>query len=142
MTLCSRVFPDFAQLLGDFATTHTRGQSLESLLITPIQRLPRYMLLLSELQKHSAPTHADYPALLQVCIRSEQHAPQQRALQICTRLLTKALSQALEKIGAVAAGVDSYMKARTAAQQLDPDTAIEEYSKSLMANPDDAKVRQ
>lgn len=39
------------------------GQTLQSLLITPIQRIPRYNLLLQELLKHTPTTHEDYSML-------------------------------------------------------------------------------
>eukprot|EP00808_Paulinella_micropora_P016681 g2296.t1 len=41
-----------------------KGLSLQALLITPIQRLPRYKLLLEELLKQTLAGHPDYPALL------------------------------------------------------------------------------
>ena len=40
-----------------------RGQNLQSLLILPIQRVPRYMLLLRDLRKATAEEHADHAAL-------------------------------------------------------------------------------
>ncbi|KAJ6236823.1 faciogenital dysplasia protein [Anaeramoeba flamelloides] len=40
-----------------------KGQALQSLLIMPIQRLPRYVLLLGELTKKTLPTHPDYVSL-------------------------------------------------------------------------------
>ena len=39
------------------------GQSLASLLIQPIQRVPRYKLLLEQLLKHTPPSHSDLPLL-------------------------------------------------------------------------------
>jgi len=39
------------------------GQSLDSLLIMPIQRIPRYILLLETLIKYTEPTHSDYEGL-------------------------------------------------------------------------------
>ena len=42
-----------------------RGHTLESLLILPIQRIPRYRLLLQELLKHTPPSHPDAPPLNQ-----------------------------------------------------------------------------
>src|SRR3989338_9362304 len=38
-------------------------QSLYSYLIMPIQRIPRYLLLLKDLQRHTAPDHSDTPHL-------------------------------------------------------------------------------
>jgi hypothetical protein len=40
-----------------------KSKALPSLLITPIQRIPRYCLLLTELLKHMQPTHSDYETL-------------------------------------------------------------------------------
>eukprot|EP01122_Echinamoeba_exundans_P010270 TRINITY_DN3807_c0_g3_i1.p1 TRINITY_DN3807_c0_g3~~TRINITY_DN3807_c0_g3_i1.p1 ORF type:complete len:1268 (+),score=416.73 TRINITY_DN3807_c0_g3_i1:155-3958(+) len=37
------------------------GKSLDDLLITPVQRLPRYKLLLTDLQKRTPRSHPDYP---------------------------------------------------------------------------------
>ena len=45
------------------AKPESRGKTLESYLITPIQRIPRYLLLLLELQKH---TEADHPRMPQL----------------------------------------------------------------------------
>jgi hypothetical protein len=39
------------------------GGTLESFLITPIQRIPRYVLLLTELLKHTEPSHPDHELL-------------------------------------------------------------------------------
>ena len=41
-----------------------KGQTLESLLIMPIQRIPRYRLLLEELRKKTPDSHVGYPDLL------------------------------------------------------------------------------
>ncbi len=64
------------QLLGDGAYTRfqnfertcrsapqSKGLGLSSLLITPIQRVPRYKLLLEELLRHTDTSHADYHGL-------------------------------------------------------------------------------
>jgi hypothetical protein len=40
-----------------------RGATIYSLLITPIQRVPRYLLLLKELVKNTSPDHVDYKDL-------------------------------------------------------------------------------
>lgn len=40
------------------------GRSLEDILISPIQRIPRYILLLSDMVKHTMPNHADYNNLV------------------------------------------------------------------------------
>lgn len=40
-----------------------RGLDLSGFLIMPVQRIPRYRLLLNEIIKHTPPTHPDYPFL-------------------------------------------------------------------------------
>ena len=44
---------------------------LPDLLITPIQRLPRYSLLLREFKKHTAPDHPDYEKIAKSLKRIE-----------------------------------------------------------------------
>lgn len=41
-----------------------RRQPLESYLILPVQRIPRYQLLLADLVKHTSPEHVDYRNLV------------------------------------------------------------------------------
>eukprot|EP01101_Sappina_pedata_P004589 TRINITY_DN1983_c0_g2_i1.p1 TRINITY_DN1983_c0_g2~~TRINITY_DN1983_c0_g2_i1.p1 ORF type:complete len:734 (-),score=238.21 TRINITY_DN1983_c0_g2_i1:35-2236(-) len=64
-----------------------RGYSLNSLLILPIQRIPRYVLLINELLKHTEESHTDFPNLKQALkdmedlakhIDEEKHAIDQR----------------------------------------------------------------
>ena len=45
-----------------------RQLPLSSFLIMPIQRVPRYKLLLQELLKHTSPTHPDYASLQQALV--------------------------------------------------------------------------
>lgn len=40
-----------------------KGLDLNAFLIMPVQRIPRYVMLLSDLVKHTHPSHPDYPAL-------------------------------------------------------------------------------
>jgi hypothetical protein len=47
---------------------------LESLLITPVQRIPRYRLLLQDLLKHTKETHPDFAKLKDVCGRIDEMA--------------------------------------------------------------------
>jgi hypothetical protein len=37
-----------------------KGMDLQSILIKPIQRLPKYVLLLKDLLKHTEKSHIDY----------------------------------------------------------------------------------
>jgi tetratricopeptide (TPR) repeat protein len=107
---CQTTFPQLAAQLDTMTGKDENRLSLDSYLITPIQRLPRYMLLLAELRKHSDAAHADYSHLI----------------------------EAVSAVGIVAAGVDAYMKAKEAAISADPETAMIEYSKAIASRPHDA----
>ncbi|KAJ3041239.1 cytochrome c oxidase subunit 1, partial [Rhizoclosmatium hyalinum] len=77
----------FGELIKQFVEDPTsRGLSLESFLIKPIQRICKYPLLLRELMKHTPKTMADYPEL-------------EKALEKMESLATRVneASQALEK---------------------------------------------
>eukprot|EP00727_Mastigamoeba_balamuthi_P012324 m51a1_g7714 putative domain containing protein (907) ;mRNA; f:115882-119449 len=53
--------PEFHSMIAEFEKNPLcRGHDLESLLITPIQRIPRYKMLLTELLKTTWKTHPDY----------------------------------------------------------------------------------
>ena len=41
--------------------------TLESFLVEPVQRIPRYKLLLDELRKHTPDLHLDYPNIVAAC---------------------------------------------------------------------------
>ena len=54
----------FAEFTAECMTNpRCRGQSLDSFLIMPIQRIPRYLLLLAELKKHTPLEHPDHAQL-------------------------------------------------------------------------------
>jgi hypothetical protein len=53
----------YRALLEKCAGEPGERHDLASFLIMPVQRLPRYILLLRELYKHTPPTHADEPLL-------------------------------------------------------------------------------
>jgi hypothetical protein len=55
--------PEFADLLSQFGARAKGKLDLFSLLIMPVQRVPRYVLLLRELIKHSPKSHPDYANL-------------------------------------------------------------------------------
>eukprot|EP00727_Mastigamoeba_balamuthi_P000905 m51a1_g10811 putative pleckstrin domain-containing protein (629) ;mRNA; r:23957-28159 len=60
----SEKIPQFDQFLQDkFADPQCRGQTLRSFLILPVQRIPRYRLLLQELVQNTEPSHPDYQNL-------------------------------------------------------------------------------
>ncbi|CEO99564.1 hypothetical protein PBRA_007297 [Plasmodiophora brassicae] len=54
---------------GDAIRAADPTLSLESLMIMPIQRIPRYLLLLTELKKHTPEFHTDYAAIATACER-------------------------------------------------------------------------
>eukprot|EP00808_Paulinella_micropora_P015437 g60253.t1 len=79
------------QKLERSATQHpySKGLGLASLLITPVQRVPRYRLLLTEFQKATEESHADYMGISQALdlvstvalhINQELHASANRQL--------------------------------------------------------------
>jgi hypothetical protein len=51
--------PGFADFLAS-ATAACKGQTIESLLIMPVQRIPRYRLLLEQLLKYTPQDHPDF----------------------------------------------------------------------------------
>ena len=51
------------QFLNEITKNKTNGMTLESFLIMPIQRVPRYKMLLSELLNHTMPSRADHKDL-------------------------------------------------------------------------------
>jgi hypothetical protein len=59
--------PDFAQIKQSFEVQQqkTTALTLDSFLIMPVQRIPRYVLLLKELLKYTNPSHPDFPLLEQ-----------------------------------------------------------------------------
>jgi hypothetical protein len=54
----------YLQTLEAVPAVRRRRQPLESYLILPVQRIPRYQMLLSDLVKHTSPEHPDYHNLL------------------------------------------------------------------------------
>jgi len=57
----TRRYPEFARILRDFHMEQTRQTNLniESFLIQPVQRLPRYVLLLRDMLKYTNENHQD-----------------------------------------------------------------------------------
>jgi len=53
----------FTAYLKTLTTSSIPGKGLYTYLIMPIQRVPRYILLLQELIKHTRPSHPDYEPL-------------------------------------------------------------------------------
>lgn len=65
----NRKFADFVAKIEK--EPHLQNQKIESLLILPVQRIPRYRLLLEQLLKYTPEDHVDYPivqdALQKIC---------------------------------------------------------------------------
>ncbi|OWF53014.1 Rho guanine nucleotide exchange factor 39 [Mizuhopecten yessoensis] len=56
--------PEFAQFIHtQEEKPEVKGLKINALLITPVQRVPRYKLLLEDLMEHTSPDHHDYPHL-------------------------------------------------------------------------------
>jgi hypothetical protein len=62
--------PRFASYLSDMQKQPTsNGLDLMAFLITPVQRIPRYELLVKEVLKHTPNTHVDFmPLQVRVCV--------------------------------------------------------------------------
>jgi FYVE/RhoGEF/PH domain-containing protein 5/6 len=60
---CEKVATFDAFLKEKFADPACRGQSLRSFLILPVQRIPRYRLLLEDLMKNTDSRHPDYKSI-------------------------------------------------------------------------------
>ncbi|XP_024084629.1 rho guanine nucleotide exchange factor 17 isoform X2 [Cimex lectularius] len=56
--------PAFARFLETMAREHKGKLALDSLLIMPVQRIPRYELLIQTLLKHTEPSHGDASILV------------------------------------------------------------------------------
>lgn len=54
---------EFSNFLQEQRTNHPQRLDLFDLLITPIQRIPRYQLLLQDLTRNTPENHNDYPNL-------------------------------------------------------------------------------
>lgn len=52
--VCCVVVKIWSQAMND------PSNDLASLLVTPVQRIPRYLMLVKQLIKHTPPTHPDY----------------------------------------------------------------------------------
>ena len=63
--ITSSAKPSFAKFLETAAREHRGKLTLDALLIMPVQRIPRYELLIKELIKHTDPRHADRDLLVQ-----------------------------------------------------------------------------
>ncbi|RZF36300.1 hypothetical protein LSTR_LSTR006805 [Laodelphax striatellus] len=85
----SQAKPAFARFLEAMAREHKGKLALDSLLIMPVQRIPRYELLIQTLLKHTEISHPDYCVLQEA--RKEVHT---LAVRInCTERESLALEQ-------------------------------------------------
>ena len=73
---------DFAEHLEKLGSASFRGHiGLSSLALTPVLRIPRYVLLLQDLKKNTPEAHPDYPNIClafekaSVMVRSPGHQP-------------------------------------------------------------------
>ncbi|XP_035714251.1 uncharacterized protein LOC110858191 isoform X2 [Folsomia candida] len=66
--------PPLGRFLEAKARSHRGKLSIDSLLIMPIQRIPRYELLVKELLKHTDPTHDDHSRLILVLEKIKKFA--------------------------------------------------------------------
>lgn len=65
---CIQSQPVLARELQDCTRGHQSRLSLKDLLIKPVQRIPRYLLFVKDIMKHTPHTHSDY-TLLQQALR-------------------------------------------------------------------------
>jgi len=89
--------PDFKKLIKDFEKKQkeTNALDLPSFLILPIQRIPRYLLLLMELVKYTEPSHEDNQklrdaidsirSLLETMDNSKNHANHNQKISVIHR---------------------------------------------------------
>lgn len=69
---CKKKYPKFANFLKETEyTPQTRGLSLNSFLIKPMQRITKYPLLIKELLKNTKEDHADYANLVEALSKLE-----------------------------------------------------------------------
>ena len=99
---------EFVQLLESQAGETGCGKGLEDLLITPVQRIPRYRMLLDELRKHTAESHVDYGTI---------------------RAALDMIRQTADTVNAVAKLADQQRKVISIHEQLSAKTAADRFSK-------------
>ncbi|KAL6051464.1 DH domain-containing protein (Fragment), variant 2 [Balamuthia mandrillaris] len=76
----------FQEFLENVEATHTKqglfaGHNLEMFLITPIQRIPRYVILLKSLLKYTPKDHPDHPYIQEAIEKMDQVAMQNQRSQ-------------------------------------------------------------
>nr|XP_022915112.1 rho guanine nucleotide exchange factor 17-like isoform X1 [Onthophagus taurus] len=89
--------PAFARFLEAMTREHKGKLALDSLLIKPVQKFPKYELLLQRLLKHTDPSHPDHALLL-----SAERVIHEQLLKInCTERETLELEQLREIEGLI-----------------------------------------
>eukprot|EP00794_Sanderia_malayensis_P007578 gene7578-8417_t len=63
----SSLRPAFGKFLEQCCKEHREKLTLQDLMIQPVQRIPRYVLILKDMLKHTSPEHPDY-GLLQLAL--------------------------------------------------------------------------
>ncbi|KAG2374851.1 hypothetical protein C9374_010225 [Naegleria lovaniensis] len=100
------------QLWLDTQRKEAQNKPLGGLLITPVQRVPRYKLLLTELVKYTSPYHKDYPMLTNALTQISE---------VATELNTKMReSQNRSRMYAI----DLYLKGREKLIEMEPNKQI------------------
>jgi len=97
----------FKQLVNRFqrAQMRTSRLSLESFLIMPVQRIPRYLLLLADIKKYTATTHPDFEFLtlandtLKGTLQSHNSNIDPKASKYAQKLLS--VSSSIENVEAI-----------------------------------------
>ncbi|KAF8795208.1 Rho guanine nucleotide exchange factor 17 like protein [Argiope bruennichi] len=89
--------PAFAKFLENTSREHKGKLTLDALLIMPVQRIPRYELLIKELLKHTPMDHPDYKLLLQA--QKEVHELAVKINKVEREALQ--LEQRLQRLGEV-----------------------------------------
>ena len=92
MLMNAKKDPWFLDSLEELQNADKNGLDLESLLVQPVQRLPRRRLLLKDIIKSTHPTHALYSDLKRLLFRLEQ------TISDCDKHLNDAKLRQIEKI--------------------------------------------
>uniref|UniRef100_A0A183IHD5 DH domain-containing protein n=1 Tax=Soboliphyme baturini TaxID=241478 RepID=A0A183IHD5_9BILA len=110
--------PAFAKYLERCSREHKNKLTLDALLIMPVQRVPRYKLLIKELLKHTSVEHADYPLLLRA--EKEIHELATKIDQIQTEVgMAEQMQQQLREIEAIVEGLDDLVAANRSFNRYD-----------------------
>src|SRR5690606_25846759 len=94
--------PAFEKYYMRCSREHSSKLDLNSLLILPIQRVPRYELILKQILKHTSVDHCDYDKLVLV----QKHVHQLAVVINCQREETEKMEQRLREIEAIVDGLD------------------------------------